>query len=69
MNLIKPEYFYSENHKAIFSIIVRMFSTGTPVDIVTVLDEAEKLHIFETQAEGRRYLAEIGNTLPSTSNT
>ena len=68
VNLIKPEYFYSENHKAIFSIIVRMFSTGTPVDIVTVLDEAEKLHIFETQAEGRRYLAEIGNTLPSTSN-
>ncbi len=68
VNLIKPEYFYSENHKAIFSIIVRMFSTGTPVDIVTVLDEAEKLHIFETQVEGRRYLAEIGNTLPSTSN-
>ena len=68
VNLIKPEYFYSENHKAIFSIIVRMFSTVTPVDIVTVLDEAEKLHIFETQAEGRRYLAEIGNTLPSTSN-
>ena len=68
VNLIKPEYFYSENHKAIFSIIVRMFSTGTPVDIVTVLDEAEKLHIFETQAECRRSLVEIGNTLPSTSN-
>ncbi len=65
---VKAEYFYSEQHKAIYSIIVRMFSTGAPVDIITVLNEAERLHIFETAAEGRRYLSEIGETLPSTSN-
>lgn len=65
---VKAEYFYSEQHKALFSIIIRMFSAGSPVDIVTVLNEAEKLHIFESTAEGRRYLLEIGNTLPSTSN-
>ena len=65
---VKPEYFYSEQHKAIYSIILRMFTSGQPVDIITVLNEAEKLHIFESNAEGRRYLAEIGNTLPSTSN-
>ncbi len=65
---IKADYFYSEQHKAIFSIILRMFTSGQPVDIITVLNEAEKLHIFETAIEGKRYLAEIGNTLPSTSN-
>lgn len=65
---IKPEYFYSDQHKAIYSIILRMFTSSSPVDIITVLDEAEKLHIFDTAAEGKRYLAEIGNTLPSTSN-
>lgn len=65
---IKPDYFYSEQHKAIYSIILRMFTSGQPIDIITVLNEAEKLHIFESNAEGRRYLAEIGNTLPSTSN-
>lgn len=65
---IKPEYFYSDQHKSIYSIITRMFTSGLPVDIITVLDEAEKLHIFESSAEGKRYLAEIGNTLPSTSN-
>ncbi|MBE6865179.1 MAG: replicative DNA helicase [Ruminococcus flavefaciens] len=65
---VKPEYFYSEQHKAIYSIILRMFTSGQPVDIITVLNEAEKIHIFESNAEGRRYLAEIGNTLPSTSN-
>lgn len=65
---VKAEFFYNEQHKAIFSIIVRMFSSGSPVDIITVLNEAEKQHIFESAAEGRRYLSEIGNTLPSTSN-
>ena len=65
---VRPEYFYSEQHKAIYSIILRMFSGHIPVDIVTVLDEIEKNHIFDSPAEGRRYLAEIGNLLPSTSN-
>jgi len=65
---IKPEFFYSDQHKSIYSIILRMFTSGSPVDIITVLNEAEKLHIFESSNEGRRYLAEIGNTLPSTSN-
>ncbi len=65
---IRPEYFYSEQHKEIYSIILRMFTSGSPVDIVTVLNEAEKLHIFESSAEGKRYLQEIGNILPSTSN-
>lgn len=65
---IKPEYFYNEQHKAIYSIIMRMFTSSIPVDIITVLNEAEKLHIFDNSTEGKRYLAEIGNTLPSTSN-
>ncbi len=68
IELIKPEYFYSEQHSAIYSIILRMFSSGAPVDIVTLLNEAEKLHIFESPAEGRRYLSEIADLLPTTSN-
>ena len=68
IELIKPEYFYNEQHKALYSIMLQMNSMSLPVDIVTVLNEAEKQHIFESPAEGRRYLAEIGNLLPSTSN-
>lgn len=65
---VKPDYFFNENHRAIFGIIFRMFTSGVPVDIVTLLNEAMKLHIFENAAEGRRYLADIANTLPTTSN-
>jgi len=68
LELIKPEYFYNDQHKALFSIMLQMNSMSLPVDIVTVLNEAEKQHIFESAAEGRRYLAEIGNMLPSTAN-
>jgi replicative DNA helicase len=68
IELIKPEYFYNEQHKALYSIMLQMNSMSLPVDIVTVLNEAEKQHIFESPAEGRRYLAEIGDLLPSTSN-
>jgi len=65
---VKPEYFYSEQHRQLYTVILRMFSGGAPVDIVTILNEAERLNIFETPAEGRRYLSEIGQLLPTTSN-
>ncbi len=65
---VKAEYFFNDQHKAIFGIIVRMFTSGTPIDIVTLLNEAEKMHIFESQSEGKKYLAEIANTLPTTAN-
>jgi replicative DNA helicase len=68
IELIKPEYFYNDQHKALYSIMLQMNSMSLPVDIVTVLNEAEKQHIFDSPAEGRRYLAEIGNMLPSTAN-
>ena len=68
IELIKPEYFYNDQHKALYSIMLQMNSMSLPVDIVTVLNEAEKQHIFDSPAEGRRYLAEVGNMLPSTAN-
>ncbi len=65
---IKPDYFYSEQHKAIYGAILRMFTANRAVDVVTVLDEITALPIFDSPAEGKRYLAEIANTLPTTSN-
>lgn len=65
---LKPDYFYSENHKKLFSIISRMFTGGVNVDVVTLLNEAVKEHVFETAADGKRYLSEIAGTLPTVSN-
>lgn len=65
---VKADYFYNENLRSIYNIIFRMFTSGVPIDIVTVLNEAEKLDIFENSIEGRRYFAEIAKVLPTTSN-
>ena len=65
MDKIKPDYFYNENLRKIYDIILRMFASGSPIDVITVLNESEKLHIFENSAEGRRFFLEIANTLPS----
>lgn len=65
---IRPDYFYNDNLRKIYNIISRMFTSGSPIDVITVLNESEKLHIFENQTEGRRFFMEIANTLPSTKN-
>lgn len=65
---VKPEYFYNDSHKKLFGIIYRMFTSGSAVDAVTLLNEVEKVGIFESSDEGRRYLEEIANTLPTTAN-
>ena len=69
LETIKPSFFYIEQHRALFGIMEQMFTTGSSkADIVTVLNEAVSQHIFETAAEGRTYLGNLVNMVPSTSN-
>lgn len=65
---LKPESFYNDQHRQLFSIIIRMFSDGSKADIITVLNEALSAGIFETAAEGKNYLASIMQAVPSVSN-
>ncbi len=65
---IKPECFYVTQHRALFNIMVQMFTTGEKADIVTVLNEAISEHIFDSAQEGRTYLANLVDIVPSVSN-
>lgn len=65
---IKPDSFYNEQHKELFTIMLRMFTSGTNADVVTVLNEAMEAGLFENSAEGRNYLANLMNSVPSVSN-
>ena len=65
---IKPEYFYSPQHKEIYRVIVAMFTSGTDADVITVLNEVEKMEIFESSLECRKYLSGLADILPSTAN-
>ncbi len=68
MEQVKPECFYIDQHRALFSIMAQMFTSGAKADVITVLNEAVAMRIFETAAEGRNYLANLVNLVPSVSN-
>ena len=65
---IKTEYFYSPQHREIYSVILRMFSVGETADVITVLNEVEKLRIFESSESCRKYLASLADRIPTTAN-
>ncbi|MCM1227785.1 MAG: replicative DNA helicase [Clostridium sp.] len=65
---IRPDCFYNEQHRKLFNIMLRMFTSGIKADIITVLNEALKENIFETAQEGRNYLAALVNMVPSVDN-
>ena len=48
MEMLKPENFYMPQHQKIFSILMRMFTTGKQEDIITVVDECVNTGVFET---------------------
>ena len=65
---LKPESFYREQHREIYSVILRMFSNGAAADIITVINETVSEGIFETSAMAKTYLMGIMENVPSISN-
>ncbi len=65
---LKPECFYREQHRQIYSIILRMFSNGQNADIITVMNEVVASGVFETSDMAKAYLKGIMEGVPSTSN-
>lgn len=68
MEHIRPESFYKEQHREIFNIILRMFANGQATDILTVMNEAVAMGVFETTAMAKTYLKGIMENVPSVSN-
>lgn len=64
----KPEYFYRTQHQQLFSIIMRMFSTGNAEDLITIISESVDSGIFETSAMAKTYLQGVMETVPSIAN-
>ncbi|MCL2486011.1 MAG: replicative DNA helicase [Oscillospiraceae bacterium] len=67
LEILRPEAFYNEHHREIFSAMQRLFRTGSPIDLVTVLNEVVGLGIF-SEDYGKRYLFTIAEAVPSISN-
>lgn len=68
MEIVKAEYFSEENHRKLFQIIVNKFTLGEKADAMTVLNDAVDEGIFQTPAEGKKYLLSIMDEVPTTEN-
>lgn len=65
--LPRSEYFHLANHRLIYSVMLEMFTFSKPIDYVTVLENLKKDGRFD-EAEGRVYLLQLAQIVPSISN-
>lgn len=68
VRLVRPEFFYREQHRRIFEVISDKFTLGEPIDIVTVMEAAVREEIFSTPEETKAYLAQLAQLVPSVRN-
>ncbi len=65
---LKPESFYREQHRQLFSLIMRMFLAAQPVDVVTVLDGVCRENVFLSDRDAKVYLSQLVQIVPTTGN-
>ncbi len=66
-DLINHESFYSGKNSNIYKAIFDLYSKGEPLDLISLSSKLKEKSLLE-QAGGHSYLAEIMNTVPSSSN-
>ena len=64
---LKPEDFYREDNKIIYSAIMNLYSKGDAIDIITLKSELSSMGKLEAVG-GLEYLAELPEKVPTTAN-
>ena len=64
---LKPEDFYREDNKLIYSAMLNLYNRAEPIDLITVKAELESMGKFD-QVGGIEYLAELPEKVPTTAN-
>lgn len=65
--LPRPDYFYLTGNRQIYAVMLQMFTEGRPIDFVTVLENLKKTESFD-ESEGKTYLLQLAQLVPSISN-
>ncbi len=67
IDMLKPDVFYKDQHKTIYSAIISLFGRSEPVDILTVTSELKKTGDLEL-AGGAYYITQLTNRVASSAN-
>lgn len=66
-SILRPEHFYSDQHKEIYTAIQEMFAAGTPIDMRTVVMQLRKNGKLEIVG-GAYYIASLTSKASSAAN-
>ena len=67
IEVLKPEDFYREDNKTIYTAILSLYNRAEPVDIITLKAELTSMGKFDSIG-GLEYLAELPEKVPTTAN-
>ncbi|MHC1749040.1 MAG: replicative DNA helicase [Cellulosilyticaceae bacterium] len=65
--IIRPQDFYRPDHQEIYSAILELYTTNTPVDLVTIQNRLSEKGVLE-QVGGIGYLAELATIVPTSAH-
>jgi replicative DNA helicase len=66
-DIINGDSFYAEKHKKIFDTMLELFLKNEPIDMLSLSTKLNEKKLLESIG-GNQYLAELVNTVPSSSN-
>lgn len=64
---LKPEHFYLPQHRAIFTAMITIDTSGIPIDPLVVLENLKRDGVYD-DAGGKNYLFQLSQIVPSTAN-
>ena len=67
LTLVRSEYFYLPQHRAIFVVFVSLDTLGSKIDALIVLERLKENGSFD-DAAGKNYLVQLAQAVPSTAN-
>lgn len=67
LEILKPEDFYREENKLIFSAMLNLYGRSEPIDLITVKEELISLGKFEV-CGGLEYIVDLPEKVPTTAN-
>ncbi|MCL1823404.1 MAG: replicative DNA helicase [Oscillospiraceae bacterium] len=65
---LHPQSFHVGLHSEIYGVMMQMFITGQPIDVITVIENSVRKEIFDNQADAKTYLVRLMESAISPSS-
>ncbi len=66
-DIVRPEHFYTSQHKAIYAAMLALYDARDPIDVVTVSNQLRKSKEFE-KVGGMNALTKLANAVPTAAH-